>query len=447
MDLQRKLYDSLLEWKRRSKGRTALLITGARRVGKSYLAERFAKNEYRSYILIDFSKVSKDVLDTFKSDQMNLDLFFTKLSLIYQTRLFRRESLIVFDEVQLFPLARQFIKHLVADGRYDYIETGSLLSIRYNTKDILIPSEEEELPLRPLDFEEFLWATGDHSTIDLLRTVFDELKPLGQATHRSMLELFRTYMLVGGMPQAVVEYVESKDFESVDRVKRAILKLYRNDITKFARQHKGKVMAVFDELPTQLAKKEKRFTLAALTTKARFREYESAFVWLTDAMIVNVCFNSTDPGPGLRINSERTTLKCYMADTGLLISHALSGKDFTSNEIYRSILLGKIGINEGMFAENIVAQMLTANDRELFFYSHFDKADNAATMEIDFLLAQGRKVTPLEVKSSAYKGHRSLDKFKERFGNKVGQQYVLHIKDLRVDGNIYYVPLYLTPFL
>jgi predicted AAA+ superfamily ATPase len=447
MDLQRKAYGSLLEWKRRSNGRTALLITGARRVGKSHLAESFAKNEYRSYILIDFSKVSRDVLDSFRSDQMNLDLFFTKLSLVYQTRLFRRESLIVFDEVQLFPLARQFIKHLVADGRYDYIETGSLLSIRYNTEDILIPSEEEEMPLHPLDFEEFLWAVGDHSTIGLLRTLLDDLKPLGQAAHRSTLGLLRAYMLVGGMPQAVVEYAESGDFESVDRVKRAILKLYRNDITKFARQHKGKVMAVFDELPTQLAKKEKRFTLAALTSKARFREYESAFVWLTDAMIVNACFNSADPGPGLRINSERTTLKCYMADTGLLVSHALSGKDFTSNEVYRSILLGKTGINEGMFAENAVAQMLAANGRELFFYSRFDKADSAATMEIDFLLARGRKVVPLEVKSSAYRGHRSLDKFKERFGNKVGQRYVLHMKDLRVDGDVRYLPLYMTPFL
>jgi predicted AAA+ superfamily ATPase len=447
MELRRKLYDRLVAWKTRSGGKTALLIAGARRVGKSYLVSKFAENEYRSYILIDFSKTSKAVIETFENDRLNLDLFFSKLSLIYQTRLFERDSLIIFDEVQLYPQARQFIKHLVADGRYDFIETGSLLSIRYNVKDILIPSEEEEIEMHPLDFEEFLWAKGDHASMDLLKEFFQNRMPLGTAVHRAMMNEFRSYMLVGGMPQAVVEYVGTGNFEKADQVKRGILKLYRNDVAKFARRHKGKIMSVFEEIPSQLTKKEKKFSLASISEAARFREYENAFLWLADAGIINPCYNSSDPNIGLKMNIEHTVLKCYMADTGLLVSHALDEADITANEIYRAILLDRLGINEGMFAENVVAQMLAANGRKLYFYSKHDREDSAGTMEIDFLLPDGKKIAPVEVKSGLYKGHRSLDKFKARFGKRVGTRYILHMKDLKTEDDIVFLPLYMAAFL
>jgi len=447
LELQRKIYNRLVQWKERAGGKTALLITGARRVGKSFVVSRFAQREYKSYIMIDFSEASQETLDAFRNDRMNPELFFTKLSLIYQTKLYARESLIVFDEVQLFPEARQFLKQLVADGRYDYVETGSLLSIRYNVEHILLPSEEEEIEMHPLDFEEFLWAIGDRSSMELLRGFFEERRPLGQAAHRTLMNAFRTYMLVGGMPQAVLEYAQTQDFEQTDRVKRIILKLYRNDIAKFARRHKGKVMSVFDEIPSQLTKKEKKFTLASISNTARFREYENAFLWLADAKIINPCFNSTDPNFGLNLSSDRTTLKCYMADTGLLVSQALNDTEFTTNEIYRAILLNRLSINEGMFAENMVAQMLTANGRKLYFYSKTSRDDSSETMEIDFLLSESGKTAPVEVKSGAYKGHRSLDKFKAKFGKRVGTRYVLHTKDVSVDGDVVYLPLYMAAFL
>jgi predicted AAA+ superfamily ATPase len=447
MELKRKIYDRLINWKNTASGKTALLIIGARRVGKSYIIERFAENEYQSHIIIDFSIASKDVLEIFETDRMDLNMFFTKLSLIYKTKLYDRNSLIAFDEVQLFPAARQFIKHLVADGRYDYIETGSLLTIKTNIQEILIPSEEEEISMQPLDFEEFLWAKGDTTSVDLARQLFEQKKPVGQAMHRVFMREFRSYMLVGGMPQAVLEYVSSGDFEAVDRIKRNILRLYRNDVAKFGKTYKSKIISIFEEVPEQLTKKEKKFSLAAISSNARYREYEDAFLWLSDAGIINPCFNSTDPGIGLKMNSERNTLKCYMADTGLLVSQALGENEFTGNEIYKSILLGKLGINEGMFAENIVAQMLVATGKSLFFYSKNDREDSSNTMEIDFLISRDRKISPVEVKSSVYKGHHSLDKFKEKFSGRIGTQYVLHTSDLKIEGDVHYLPLYMSMFL
>jgi len=447
VELKRKVYEKLLDWKAKSKGRTAVLLSGARRTGKSYIVSLFAKREYQSHILIDFSLVPQEIKDVFESDYSDLDLFFMQLSLFYRTKLHEHNSLIIFDEVQLYPKARQLIKHLVADGRYDFIETGSLLSIRHNTKDILIPSEEEEIVLHPLDFEEFLWANGDEATVPLIKECFERRRPLGQAVNRSILKVFREYMVVGGMPQAVVEYMVSKDLEQVDAIKRNILRLYKNDATKYAVGYENKVLAIFEEIPSQLGKKEKKFTLSQITKKARMREYESAFYWLDEANIATICFNSVDPNVGLKINSERTTIKCYLCDTGLLVTHSLDEENYLDGEVYRSIMLGKLSINEGAFAENVVAQAFVANGKKLYFYSRFSRDDSNNTMEIDFLIREGKKVVPVEVKSGAYKGHRSLDKFKNKFSNRIGTRYVLHTKDIKVDGDIIYLPIYMAMFL
>jgi len=446
MDLKRKVYDRLLGWKNEN-GRTAMLIAGARRVGKSYIAERFAQNEYRSYILVDFSKASPELKDIFTNEQADLDQLFAKLSLLYETRLYPRQTLLVFDEVQLFPVARQLIKHLVADGRFDYLETGSLLTIRSNTKGILLPSEEEETDMHPLDFEEFCWARGDFDTTPRIAELFAAQKPVGQAVHRKLMNDYRTYMLVGGMPQAVLRHLETNSLEEADKVKRHILRLYRNDITKFGERNVGKVSAVFEGIPSQLTSASKKYRLAAVSESARFREYQDAFYWLADAKIVNQALNTSDPSVGLKLSSDPSTMKCYLLDTGLLVTQALEDQDFIHNDIYRSILLGKLGINEGMFVENSVAQALAASGHKLYFYSKTDNQDGSNTMEVDFLVTQGKKVCPIEVKSGAYRAARSLDKFKQKFGGKVGRRYIVHTKDLQVEGDLLRLPLYMAQFL
>ena len=447
MLLKRKAYNALLKWKAESKGTTALLIDGARRVGKSYLAEEFAKNEYKSYILINFSKVSDTVKDIFRNDLMDLNLFFNKLSFTFGVRLFNRESLIIFDEVQLFPRAREAIKFLVEDGRYDFIETGSLISLKQNIDDIVIPSEEEHISLNPLDFEEFLWAMGDTVTVPLLKEFFDKLRPLGDAAHRRIMNLYRQYMLVGGMPQAVVEYVETKDFAKVDNIKKTILRLYRQDITRFAKGYESKVLAVFDEIPSQLSKKEKKFSVSSLGKDAKSRTYEDAFMWLTEGMIINNCFNATDPTVGLNMYLDTASQKCYMLDTGLLVTHAFKDKDYLSNELYKSVLLDKISVNEGMLMENMVSQTLRANGHNLFFYSRSDNLQRENHMEIDFLVLRSNKICPIEVKSSAYNTHSSLDKFMKKFKGRYGQPYILYGKDLLVKDNIIHLPIYMAMFL
>ena len=344
--LKRKIYDNLLAWKKQSDGASALMIEGARRVGKSFLCKLFAENEYKSHIIIDFGNAPKDILDLFEDDSANLDLFFAKLSAFYSTSLHKRESVIIFDEIQQFPRARQLIKYFVADGRYDYIETGSLMRLKKNVQDIIIPSEEEHIELFPLDFEEFLWALSDLATVPLIKQCFDTKTPLGQTLHRKIMNDFRQYILVGGMPQAVLEYVQTKDFESVDIVKRRILKLYRDDVSKFAEGYEDKVFAVFDGIPGQLSKKEKKYQLSSISKQARFRSYEDSFVWLNEAMIVNTCFNATDPNVGLALSSDHASQKCYMADTGLLITHTFMDSPYTQNELYKAILIDKLGINK-----------------------------------------------------------------------------------------------------
>lgn len=450
--MKRKIYTTLLDWKERRAGKTALLIDGARRVGKSYIVEAFAKKEYRSYIVIDFFTASQDVKDLFDNYLHDLDTFFLFLSNYYQVKLYPRETLIIFDEVQEFPRARGAIKYLVADGRYDYIETGSLMSIKKNVQDALIPSEEHHVNLYPMDFEEFLWALGDDMLMPFIKERFEKKQPLGPALHRKAMDLFRQYLIVGGMPQAVKEFVESRDFDEVDRVKRDILTLYRADMMKHAQGYEIKVARVFDEIPAQLQKHERKFKLADLEKNARMRDYEDALFWLDDVMIVNTCYNSTAPNIGLKLNMERLTLKCYMADTGLLISHAFDENGIVSEEIYKKILFDKLEVNMGMIVENVVAQMLVASGHKLYFYSNPSREDKNARMEIDFLIAKDKisnrhNISPIEVKSSTRYTLTSLRKFVTKYKEQTHIPYVIHPNDFKEEDGIVYLPLYMTPML
>lgn len=449
--MKRKIYDTLTQWKNEEAGHTAMLIDGARRVGKSYIAEEFAKAEYKSYILIDFNRIPKEITDLFELYLNDLDTFFLYLSNYYNVKLYERETLVIFDEVQLFPRARSAIKYLVADGRYDYLETGSLMSIKANTKDIVIPSDERHIKMFPLDFEEFLWALDNQLLMDFIRQSFQEHKPMGQALHRKAMDYFRQYLVVGGMPQAVQAYVQTKDFERVDRIKRDILKLYRTDMIKHAQGYEMKVEQIFDEIPAQLQKHEKKFKYSSLKKEARFRDYEDAFFWLSDAMIVNICYNSTAPNIGLKLNRDRMTMKCYMADTGLLISHAFDENGIVSEEIYKKILFDKLEFNQGMIVENIVAQMLAASGHKLYFYSNSSK-EASDRMEIDFLIAKSKisnrhNISPIEVKSSKKYTLSSLHKFCTRYSEQLHLPYVLHPSDLKEENGILYLPLYMTPLL
>ena len=450
--MRRKIYTELLKWKEEEAGRTALLIDGARRVGKSYIVENFAKQEYKSYIIIDFNRVNQEVTELFENYLNDLDLFFMYLSNYFNVKLYERDTLIIFDEVQLFPRARAAIKYLVADGRYDYIETGSLMSIKKNVKDIVIPSEERHLRMYPLDFEEFLWALDNESLMDFIKVFFEKKKPLGAALHRKAMDYFRQYMIVGGMPQAVERYVETKDFERVDRVKRDILELYRADIVKHAQGYEMKVEQIFDDIPAQLQKHDKKFKLSSLKKEARFRDYEDAIFWLSDAMIVNVCYNSTAPNIGLKLNMDRVTMKCYMADTGLLISHAFDENGIVSEEIYKKLLFDKLEVNKGMIMENIVAQMLVASGHKLYFYNNPSRDDASLRMEIDFLIAKSKitskhNISPIEVKSGGKYTLTSLKKCREKYTEQLDTLYVLHKNDLKVEEGIVYLPLYMTPLL
>lgn len=450
--MRRKIYTSLLKWKESSCGASALLIQGARRVGKSYIAEEFAKKEYRSYILIDFNRVDQQVRDLFLHDLSDMDTFFLKLSTYFNTKLYERKSLIILDEVQLFPRARSAVKYLTADGRYDYMETGSLISIRENVKDILIPSEEDHINMYPMDFEEFLWAAGNETMMELIRSCFHSRKPLGQALHRKAMDLMRQYMIIGGMPQAVAAYTAGSDFEQVDRIKRRILNLYRDDIRKHARGCEMKVEAIYDELPSQLKNQNRHFKLSSLKEGARFEEYKDALFWLSDAMIVNNCYNSTEPNLGLNLNRDRTLLKCYMADTGLLVSHAFDENGIVNEQIYKKLLLDKLEVNMGMIMENVAAQMLAAGGHQLYFYANSSRDDVKSRMEIDFLIAKSKvgnrhNISPIEVKSGKNYTLTSLKKFKAKYAQQTHIAYVLHTGDLKENDGIVYLPLYMAALL
>lgn len=446
--MRRRIYNKLIEWKERDNGSTAVLLEGARRVGKSYIAKKFAEEEYDSYILVDFSNAPKSIADMFDLYIHDLDMLFKRLEIFYNVTLHERKSLIIFDEVQLCPKARAAIKHLVADGRYDYLETGSLISIRQNVKDILIPSEELAIEMYPMDFEEFLWAMEEENLFSLIKDSFENKIPLGDAIHRKAMDLFRLYIIVGGMPQAVETYIHTQDFNLVDQIKRRIINLYRNDILKYSGSDESRITRIFDEIPGQLQRHEKRFRLADLEKGARMREYANAFFWLSDAKIVNCCYNSTAPNIGLRINEDRTSLKCYMGDTGLLISMAFDEAGNEVSEIYKKLLFDKLEFNEGMLIENVVAQMLRAAGHKLYFFSRND-SDSENRMELDFLVAKRRissrhNISPIEVKSSARYTLTSLKKSMAQYGQYLSTPYVLHTKDLAIKEGIEYIPLYMT---
>ena len=451
--MKRKIYEKLVEWKNVNQGRSAILLNGARRVGKSYIVEEFAKENYRSHLTIDFSKAKDDsrVTDTFRTYLSQPDEFFKRLSTIFNVRFHERETLFVFDEVQMFPRAREAIKTLVADGRYDYVETGSLVSIKNNVKGILIPSEELDVDMQPMDFEEFLWAKGNETLMGMIRECFEQRKPMGPA-HRTAMDALREYMIVGGMPQAVLRYVETGDFKSVDREKRKILSLYRKGIKEHADSLSERVEALYDFIPSQLQEHEKRVVLADIEPNARMRDYQDPIFWLNDARVVNVAYNATEPNVGLRLSLDHSTLKCYFADTGLLISHAFDENELMREEIHSRLLFDDIALNEGMLTENLVAQMLVASGRKLYFFSRADANDRKNRMEIDFLVAKSKlarknNIRPLEVKSGKRTTHRSLDKFLAKYSDWVDEPCLFWDRDLAVKGGILHLPLYMAPLI
>ena len=451
---RRKCYKKLLEWKQKSNGKTALLVEGARRVGKTTLVTEFAKNEYSDFIYIDFSKVSKQTLDIFRNERADIDTFLRMLQLDCGKMLTPRDALVIFDEVQRFPIAREYIKHLVADGRFDYIETGSLISIRKNVEDILIPSEEERIDLAPLDFEEYLWANELDIYAQEIRNCRENLTPLPDSIHSKCMRLFSEYMLVGGMPQAVEAYVEEKDFRLPDKIKRQIIELYREDIQKFGDNVARRARVIFDDVPGQLSSANKRFKFAGLDGGDRFEQFEPALSWLADAHMINICCLCNDPNVGYRLHADSSSLKCYMADTGLLVSLAFSdGPELL--DIHRDIQFGRVSVNKGMFVENVIAQQLCARNHSLFYYSWNEPAKKAGgkakPREIDFLITRGfsnaagkPRVCPIEVKSSKSYSTVSLEDFSKRFAKRTGDEFVLHPKQLKVEGKRQFLPLYMS---
>lgn len=450
--MRRKIYSQLLEWKVKRSQKEALLIDGARRVGKSWIVEVFAKREYESYILIDFSEASDVIRDLFHIYKGRWDEFFMHLQLETGVKLKVGKSLIIFDEIQKFPQAREAIKYLVKDGRYAYIETGSLMSINANVKGINIPSEEHRIDMHPMDLEEFMWALGDDMLMDYVRDCFAKRLPLGQSLHRKMMDYLRLYMIVGGMPQAVAEWVETNDFDEVDRTKRNILSLYRGDISKYARGQEARVTKIFDTIPSQLQKHEKKFKLSALGKGTRGRNVETAFFWLDESRVVNTCFAASEPTVGLEMKVSDSQRKLYMADTGLLVSHAFTEATIKAEELYRKLMHDKLEVNKGMLVENLVAQMLRTAGHRLYFFSQYSKSDTDERMEVDFLVSKPvissrHNIHPIEVKSSPRYSLTSIGRFMKKFEKAVAEPIVLHIGDVKVNDGIIYLPLYMGGLL
>lgn len=443
MTFKRKIYDKFLEWKKNSDGKTALLVEGARRIGKSTIVEEFAKNEYESYILIDFTKASKEVLNLF-DDISDLNYIFLRLQLIYHKELHQRKSLIIFDEVQFCPKARQAIKHLVADHRYDYMETGSLISIRKNVKDILIPSEERQVQMYPMDFEEFKWALGDTVTIKLLRESFEKYQPLGDDLNRRMMRDFRLYMLVGGMPKAVSTYIETNNMRLVDEEKRDILRLYESDFMKI--DSTGKAAMLFKSIPSQLEKNASRYQVSSVLENQRNSTVLELISEMESSKTVLVSYKSDDPNAGLTRTKDLENFKLFVCDTGLFTTMLFMDKDFTENIIYEKLLSDKLSVNLGYLYENVVAQILKANGNSLFYYTFLDEKSRH-NFEIDFLLARNNKVCPIEIKSSGYKTHASLNAFSEKYSSRILNKYLVYTKDLGKDKDVFSIPVYMTMFL
>ena len=449
MVFRRRIYDKFLDWKRENYGKKALLVEGARRIGKSTIVEEFAKQEYKSYILIDFAKASEDVKSYFYLYLDDLDTFFMLLSVQYGKELFKRESLIIFDEVQLFPKAREAIKYLVADGRYDYIETGSLISIKENVKDIVIPSEERHIKMHPMDFEEFCWALDEKTLIEYIRMCFEKRIALERSIHDKAMLLFKQYLLVGGMPKVVAEFLEGqKNFGAADAEKRDILELYRSDIMKIRAQYRAKVLAIFDQLPGLLSRHEKRVILNRIAEGSNAEQYQETFFWLSDSMVCNECRRTNDPNVELSLNESDTYIKCYLGDTGLLVSHAFDENELLEDEVYKQILGGKLGLNQGMLYENMIAQMLTVNGHRLFFYTQYNEEKKRNDIEIDFIISNNSKTKykmyPIEVKSGSNYSIESLLRFREKYKNRIGECYIIHPRNLTYKEDILCIPPYMT---
>ena len=451
--LKRKIYNKLLEWKEKYAPNYVLFLKGARRVGKTTIAEEFGLREYKSYITINFQRANETIKDLFINGLMDLDYFFNVIQMEYKTKLYEHKSLIILDEIQLFPQARQALKTLLEDKRYDYIETGSLAGITKKSKraEILIPSEEFSVEMFPLDFEEFLWANGDEFTMDIIREHYKDLKPFGQRLNKDILRRFREYICVGGMPQAVVAFATTKDYEKVDFTKRAIIELYRNDIKEQEEENTEYIGNILDNIPSELAKHDSllttnEFHLSHINKNARLREYKGPLRWLDEAMIINVARNVIDPSPALTLNLDEERFKCYMMDTGLLITLSFGDSAFIDNDLYKAILTDRLHINEGMFIENVIAQCLRSNGHKTVFYIEYDK-QGKLSMEIDFLIRKDKKVIPIEAKSGEKYTTKSLEKFKAKFTNKIGLQYVLHEGDIKRDNETVYLPYYVASIL
>lgn len=442
MIFKRKIYDEMLQWKSESAGESALLIEGPRRVGKSTIVKEFAKNEYRSFVIIDFARATDEEKSIF-NNVSDLELFFTRLKLVKGVSLYPRESVIIFDEIQQYPLARQAVKYLVEDGRYDYIETGSLISIRQNVADILIPSEEESVNMHPMDYEEFKWAMGDYETIPMLRKLLAEKKSIGDDVNRKLMQDYRLYMLVGGMPQAVSKYIETHDLCAVDKLKRSILKLYVQDLQKLDKA--GNAQLMFKSIPGELHKNTTRYQVSRIVKNARTESIVNYVDMLNESRTVNVAFHADDPSVGMSLSTNRFAYKMYLCDTGLFVTLAFWNKKFVENDIYRKLLSDKLDVNLGYVYENAVAQAVASSGHKLFYYTW--PAPNNHVYEIDFLLSKGSKICPVEVKSSGYNTHASLDVFCEKFSNRVSERYVIYTKDLKKDGSLLLIPIYMCGLL
>lgn len=440
---KRKIYEEILEWKEKRSNKYALMIKGARRVGKSTIAEEFARNEFKSYILIDFAHTSKEIIELF-DDTYDLDFFFLKLQQLTGIRLYKNESVIIFDEVQLLPKARQAIKYLVADGRYKYIETGSLLSIKKNTRDILIPSEEHKISMYPMDFEEFLWAIGDDITADTIKMLLKNKKAAGNAMHRNLMRVFRLYMLIGGMPQAVETYIEQNNLQAVDEVKREIVDLYEEDFTKI--DGTGLAGDIYDAIPANLSSNASRYVLSNAREGTRAEQVRELIPDMLSSFTVNIAYHANNPGVGMSLTKDSGRYKLFLSDVGLFVTLAFKDKNYTDNVIYNKLLSDKLDANLGYVYENVVAQMLTAKGNNLFYYT-MDSDTSNHLYEIDFLISVRDKICPIEVKSGNYRSHKSLDVFCDKFSNRISDKYVVHTKDYKWENAINYIPVYMVPFL
>ena len=447
MEIKRKIYQNLCEWKKSANGTKALMIEGARRIGKSTVAEEFGRKEYKSYILIDFNNASKKVKNMF-DELTNLDIFFQSLSLEYNTRLYKRESLIIFDEIQKFPKAREAIKYLVADGRYDYLETGSLISIRENVENITIPSEERKIRMYPLSFEEFAAYLDEEILLEYIAECFEKKEPLERSMHNKAMRLFKEYILVGGMPQAVLAYKNGgRDFAAADTEKRDILALYRDDIKKAARRYNSKVSAIFENIPAYLSTHKKKIVLREIDSNSSFDKYDEPLFWLDDSMICNLCYKCNDPNVGFALNKNESAVKCYLGDTGLLVSLAFSENELAENNLYKQIMDGKLSINQGMIYENAIAQMITAKGKKLYFYTKYNETKHRNDIEIDFMLSNDSKtkfrIIPIEVKSSKNYSTISLHEFNKIYRQRISESFVIHPKNFSADEGIIKIPPYM----